>query len=258
MTPSSVDWIGYIRTQSGWLSRPQDRSNLDRAGRRRNVCKGHGRTTGESPHSRSRAWSTTSTRRCVSGSCPATCRGARSCGRRRWPRSWASRAPRSARRFAGCRPRAWSTSHRTAAPPSRSCDFGDMRHAWSARVALEPGAARLAAERRDADSIAAMRDAVAEQRAVGSDRDAGASPPTAASTCPWPPRPAIRTSTGSPRCSGCPGSACPSTRPRLSSRAGQGVGRRARTDHRCDRSRRGRGGRAPHPRPHSCPSPSGA
>src|SRR6478752_8591756 len=26
-------------------------------------------------------------------------------------------------------------------------DFGDMRHAWSARVALEPGAARLAAQR---------------------------------------------------------------------------------------------------------------
>jgi len=51
-------------------------------------------------------------------------------------------------------------------------DFGDMRHAWSARVALEPGAARLAAERQDAESIAAMRDAVAEQRAVESDRDA--------------------------------------------------------------------------------------
>ena len=47
-----------------------------------------------------------------------------------------------------------------------------MRHAWSARVALEPGAARLAAERRDADSIAAMRDAVVEQqRGAGGDRD---------------------------------------------------------------------------------------
>ena len=43
-------------------------------------------------------------------------------------------------------------------------DFGDMRHAWSARVALEPGAARLAAERRDPDAIAAMRDAVELQR----------------------------------------------------------------------------------------------
>src|SRR6185503_14510214 len=40
-------------------------------------------------------------------------------------------------------------------------DFGDMRHAWAARVALEPGAARLAAERRDPDGIAAMRDAIA-------------------------------------------------------------------------------------------------
>src|SRR5205085_290108 len=51
-------------------------------------------------------------------------------------------------------------------------DFGDMRHAWSARVALEPGAARLAADRGDAGAIAAMRSAVAEQRRVGDDRDA--------------------------------------------------------------------------------------
>jgi DNA-binding GntR family transcriptional regulator len=51
-------------------------------------------------------------------------------------------------------------------------DFGDMRHAWSARVALEPGAARLAAERRDDEAIAAMREAVVEQRRVGNDRDA--------------------------------------------------------------------------------------
>src|SRR4051794_33520899 len=51
-------------------------------------------------------------------------------------------------------------------------DFGDMRHAWSARVALEPGAARLAAERRDEDSIAAMREAIAQQRAAAADKDA--------------------------------------------------------------------------------------
>src|SRR6185369_14529392 len=50
-------------------------------------------------------------------------------------------------------------------------DFGDMRHAWSARVALEPGAARLAAERRDGDSIAAMREAIAHQRAAADDKD---------------------------------------------------------------------------------------
>jgi DNA-binding GntR family transcriptional regulator len=49
-------------------------------------------------------------------------------------------------------------------------DFGDMRHAWAARVALEPGAARLAAERRDADAIAAMRAAVADQRSADGDR----------------------------------------------------------------------------------------
>jgi DNA-binding GntR family transcriptional regulator len=50
-------------------------------------------------------------------------------------------------------------------------DFGDMRHAWAARVALEPGAARLAAERRDLDAIAAMRDAIAAQRRADGDRD---------------------------------------------------------------------------------------
>jgi DNA-binding GntR family transcriptional regulator len=49
-------------------------------------------------------------------------------------------------------------------------DFGDMRHAWSARVALEPGAARLAAERRHAPAIAAMRTAIADQRSAGGDK----------------------------------------------------------------------------------------
>ena len=48
-------------------------------------------------------------------------------------------------------------------------DFGDMRHAWSARVALEPGAARLAAQRRDPESIALMRDAVKLQRQAAGD-----------------------------------------------------------------------------------------
>jgi DNA-binding GntR family transcriptional regulator len=51
-------------------------------------------------------------------------------------------------------------------------DFGDMRHAWAARVALEPGAARLAAERRDPDAIARMRRAVALQRGARRDRNA--------------------------------------------------------------------------------------
>jgi DNA-binding GntR family transcriptional regulator len=52
-------------------------------------------------------------------------------------------------------------------------DFGDMRHAWAARVALEPGAARLAAERRDAEAIARLRRAIAAQRASHHDREAG-------------------------------------------------------------------------------------
>jgi DNA-binding GntR family transcriptional regulator len=51
-------------------------------------------------------------------------------------------------------------------------DFGDMRHAWSARVALEPGAARLAAERRDGQSITRLQRAIAAQRSAGSDRQA--------------------------------------------------------------------------------------
>ena len=49
-------------------------------------------------------------------------------------------------------------------------DFGDMRHAWAARVALEPGAARLAAERRDPDGMAAMRAAIADQRSADGER----------------------------------------------------------------------------------------
>jgi DNA-binding GntR family transcriptional regulator len=49
-------------------------------------------------------------------------------------------------------------------------DFGDMRHAWSARVALEPGAARLAAQRRERAAIAAMREAIADQRRAAGDK----------------------------------------------------------------------------------------
>jgi len=52
-------------------------------------------------------------------------------------------------------------------------DFGDLRHAWAARVALEPGAARLAAERRDSEAIARLRRAIAAQRASQHDREAG-------------------------------------------------------------------------------------
>ena len=48
-------------------------------------------------------------------------------------------------------------------------DFGDQRQSWLARLALEPGAARLAAERCDADSIAGMRAAIDAQRAAGGD-----------------------------------------------------------------------------------------
>jgi DNA-binding GntR family transcriptional regulator len=49
-------------------------------------------------------------------------------------------------------------------------DSGDTGQAWAARVALEPGAARLAAERGDRHGIAAMRDAIAAQRSADGDR----------------------------------------------------------------------------------------
>jgi DNA-binding GntR family transcriptional regulator len=52
-------------------------------------------------------------------------------------------------------------------------DLGDMRHAWMARIALEPGAARLAAEAADGPAIARMRAAIEQQRAAPDDRMAG-------------------------------------------------------------------------------------
>jgi DNA-binding GntR family transcriptional regulator len=48
-------------------------------------------------------------------------------------------------------------------------DFGDQRQSWLARMALEPGAARIAAERNDGPSVRAMRDAIEAQRAAGGD-----------------------------------------------------------------------------------------
>jgi DNA-binding GntR family transcriptional regulator len=48
-------------------------------------------------------------------------------------------------------------------------DFTDMEEAWRARIVLEPGAARLAAERRDADALARMREIVRRQREVADD-----------------------------------------------------------------------------------------
>ena len=47
-------------------------------------------------------------------------------------------------------------------------DFGDMRHAWSARLALEPGAARLAAAP-ERPRVDAMRAAIVAQRAASGD-----------------------------------------------------------------------------------------
>lgn len=52
-------------------------------------------------------------------------------------------------------------------------DLGDMRHAWMARIALEPGAARVAAKAHRPEGIARMRLAVEQQRSAADDRTAG-------------------------------------------------------------------------------------
>ncbi len=48
-------------------------------------------------------------------------------------------------------------------------DATDMEQAWRARLVLEPGAARLAAERHDAEEIERLREAVRRQREVADD-----------------------------------------------------------------------------------------
>ena len=48
-------------------------------------------------------------------------------------------------------------------------DLGDMLHAWRARLALEPAAARLAAEARVPEALARMETAVSQQRLVAED-----------------------------------------------------------------------------------------
>jgi DNA-binding GntR family transcriptional regulator len=50
-----------------------------------------------------------------------------------------------------------------------SRDFSDMEGAWRARLVIEPGAARLAAERREPAAIERMRLSVVRQRSVADD-----------------------------------------------------------------------------------------
>jgi DNA-binding GntR family transcriptional regulator len=50
-----------------------------------------------------------------------------------------------------------------------SRDFSDMEEAWRARLVIEPGAARLAAERREPAEIERMRKSVVRQRSVAAD-----------------------------------------------------------------------------------------
>jgi DNA-binding GntR family transcriptional regulator len=48
-------------------------------------------------------------------------------------------------------------------------DFTDMEEAWRARLVIEPGAARLAAERPAGDAIERMHETVSRQRSVADD-----------------------------------------------------------------------------------------
>ena len=48
-------------------------------------------------------------------------------------------------------------------------DFSDMEEAWRARLVIEPGAARMAAERRDPVALERMRETVSRQRSVADD-----------------------------------------------------------------------------------------
>ncbi len=50
-------------------------------------------------------------------------------------------------------------------------DFNDMSAAWVARLAIEPFAARLAAERQDPAELDRMRTAIAEQRSAATQAD---------------------------------------------------------------------------------------
>lgn len=50
-----------------------------------------------------------------------------------------------------------------------SRDFSDMEEAWRARLVIEPGAARLAAERREPAAIESMGLSVVRQRSVADD-----------------------------------------------------------------------------------------
>jgi DNA-binding transcriptional regulator YhcF (GntR family) len=86
-------------------------------------------------------------------------------------------------------------------------DFGDMEEAWRARLVIEPGAARLAAERREPAVIERMRDTVVRQRSVADDVTASFALNRDFTWRSWLP-PGTRTCCSSPSSSGSHGSAC--------------------------------------------------
>ena len=69
------------------------------------------------------------------------------------------------REACGCSlPRGWWSCSRSAGRWSPTSARHDMEAAWEARLAVEPGAARLAARRRAGDQLGAMRAAVTALR----------------------------------------------------------------------------------------------
>ena len=116
-------------------------------------------------------------------------------------------------------------------------DFGDMEQAWRARLVLEPGAARLAAERRDPEEIALMREIVGRQRDVADDvtasfglnRDFHLALVAAGGNL---------TSPSSRSCSGSRGSSADLRAAGPRPRADPRLGRRARGDRRCRRGQK--------------------
>ena len=167
--------------------------------------------------------------------------------------SSACREPRCARHCGVSRRRASCRCTPIAARASPTSDRSGMRAAYEARLVIEPGAARLAAQRRPPEPLRAMRAALARQRRGARGRARAASRPTATSTSRSSPRPATRSSISSPACCGSRASARRSTRRRGRPPSAHAARRRrARGDPRGGRAgpraRRGDARAAPHRR----------
>ena len=192
------------------------------------------------PGFRSKASPTRSTRCCASGSPAARSSAARGFTRRTWRASSASRGRpvREALRRLAAEGLVDLFANRGARVATATDE--QLRSSYETRLVVEPGAARMAAERRLARRIG--RDARGDPRrgdAPGAPRPSS-SRPTATSTWRSSRGPATRSSSSSWSTSGSGGSARRCTR-RASIPAGlDGRPRRARVDRRRDRERRSR------------------